>query len=146
MDALAMLNTSVGTGYMKAGGADQLGLGSTGAKVGMALVALMAVAPLAARAVQGGAKAYPYDQAVAKGLNAANAVLGHTGSESCLRGKLTNAMLGLSASCEANGQRNPLCQLADQAAVITGLWTVESMEETARKLIDLAGPEAARKP
>jgi len=128
------------------GGAGKPGLLTMGAKVAMGLAALVAVVPLAARAVQGGAKAYPYDQAFASGLKAANAVLGHTGTESCLRGKLTNAMLGLSASCEANGQRNPLCQLADQAAVITGLWTVESMEETARKLIDLAGPEAARKP
>jgi phage protein U len=116
------------------------------AKLAMALAVLAAVVPLGAQAVQGGAKAYPYDQAVASGLKAAHAVLGHTGTESCLRGKLTNAMLGLSASCEASGQRNPLCQLADQAAVITGLWTVASMEETARKVIDLAGPEAARKP
>ena len=116
------------------------------AKLAMALAVLAAVVPLGAQAVQGGAKAYPYDQAVASGLKAAHAVLGHTGTESCLRGKLTNAMLGLSASCEASGQRNPLCQLADQAAVITGLWTVASMEETARKMIDLAGPEAARKP
>lgn len=110
-----------------------------------ALASLPLLLPPVARAVQGGAKAYPYDKAVATGLAAAEAVLGRTGSESCLRGKLTNAMLGLSASCEASGQRNPLCQLADRAAVITGLWTLDAMDETARTVIRLAAP-TARKP
>ncbi|MFS6828531.1 hypothetical protein [Cyanobium sp. ATX-6F1] len=97
-----------------------------------------------AAAVVGGPKAYPYEQAVGTSLKAAEAVLGRTGTETCLRGKLTNAMLGLSASCEASGQRSALCQLADQAAVITGLWSLDAMDDTARQVIKLAAPVAGR--
>lgn len=108
-------------------------------------LALLVLGPLRpAAAVVGGPKAYPYEQAVGTSLKAAEAVLGQTGTETCLRGKLTNAMLGLSASCEASGQRGPLCQLADQAAVITGLWSLDAMEDTARQVIKLAAPVAGR--
>ncbi|MEX0589288.1 MAG: hypothetical protein WD136_08535, partial [Cyanobium sp.] len=48
----------------------------------------------------------------------------------------TNALLGLSASCEAVGQRNSLCVLADQAVVQTG-WSMAFMDATARQVIDL---------
>lgn len=113
------------------------------ATVAGALLALWGFGPLRpASAVVGGPKAHPYEQAVGTSLMAAKAVLGRTGTETCLRGKLTNAMLGLSASCEASGQRNPLCQLADQAAVITGLWTLDAMDDTARQVIKLAAPVA----
>ncbi|MEX0588988.1 MAG: hypothetical protein WD136_06995, partial [Cyanobium sp.] len=48
----------------------------------------------------------------------------------------TNALLGLSASCEAVGQRNGLCVLADQAVVQTG-WSMAFMDATARQVIEL---------
>ncbi len=85
----------------------------------------------------GGAKARPYDQAVQHTRKAAEAVLSRGGAESCLRGKLTNALLGLSASCEAAGQSNRLCQLADQAVVQLN-WTLPFMDSTSRQLLDLS--------
>ena len=39
------------------------------------------------------------DQALQRSLLAAEAVIHRRGKETCLRGKLTNALLGLSASC-----------------------------------------------
>ncbi|WP_225875756.1 hypothetical protein [Cyanobium sp. NS01] len=85
----------------------------------------------------GGAKARPYYQAVQHTRKAAEAVLSRGGAESCLRGKLTNALLGLSASCEAAGQSNRLCQLADQAVVQLN-WTLPFMDSTSRQLLDLS--------
>ncbi|WP_254939496.1 hypothetical protein [Cyanobium sp. Morenito 9A2] len=111
------------------------------------MLALLGAASLRpAAAVMGGPKAHPYAQAVGTSVRAAEAVLAQTGTETCLRGKLTNAMLGLSASCEASGQRNPLCQLADQVSVITGPWSLGAMEDTARKVILLAAPVAVGGP
>jgi len=52
------------------------------------------------------------------------------------RGKLTNALLGLSASCEATGQRSSLCALADQAVVQTG-WSMALMDTTAHQVLEL---------
>lgn len=90
-----------------------------------------------AACVAGGAKAGPYDQAVQHTRKAAEAVLSRGGAESCLRGKLTNALLGLSASCEAAGQSNSLCQLADQAVVQLN-WTLPFMDSTSQRVLDLS--------
>ena len=65
--------------------------------------------------VVGAAKAIPMEQALQRSQLAAEAVILRRGKETCLRGKLTNALLGLSASCEAAGQRSGLCALAHQA-------------------------------
>ena len=46
----------------------------------------------------------PYPEAVAQGRQAARAVLSGDGAESCLRGKITAALLQLSQSCAAAGQ------------------------------------------
>ncbi len=87
-------------------------------------------------AVMGGARVLPFDQALERSRLAAEAVIHRRGKETCLRGKLTNALLGLSASCEANGQRSSLCALADQAVVQTG-WTMAFMDTTAHQVLDL---------
>ena len=84
-----------------------------GPVVGIA-AGLMLTVGVARAAVMGGAKSLPYAEAVAKSRVASQAVLGRTGTEHCLIGKLTNAMLGLSASCETAGERNPLCATADK--------------------------------
>jgi hypothetical protein len=98
---------------------------------------LMLTAGLARAAVMGGAKSLPYAEAVAKSRVAAQAVLGRTGTETCLIGKLTNAMLGLSASCESAGERNPLCATADKAAATTR-WTMAFTDATAREVLHLS--------
>jgi hypothetical protein len=105
---------------------------------GLTLAAVTAVAGTAASqaAVMGGARALPFDQAVERSRLAAEAVIHRRGKETCLRGKLTNALLGLSASCEATGQRSGLCALADQAVVQTG-WSMAFMDTTAHQVLDL---------
>ena len=88
-------------------------------------------------AVLGAAPARPMPEAVATSRQAAEAVLAREGRESCLIGKLTNALLGLSSSCEASGARSPLCSLADQAAATTR-WSMDFTDATARSVLELS--------
>lgn len=81
----------------------------------------------------------PYPQAVERSGLAARAVLARAGRESCLRGKLTNALLGLSSSCEKEARRDPLCALADRAVVVTPM-TLAFMDDTSRELLRLIAP------
>ncbi|MCT0223581.1 hypothetical protein [Synechococcus sp. CS-1328] len=78
-----------------------------------------------------------YPAAIQQTRQAAEAVLSHAGKESCLRGKLTNALLKLSASCSAAGRQGGACELADRAIVVTP-WSVPFMETTSRALLDAA--------
>jgi hypothetical protein len=98
--------------------------------------------PMARAAVMGAPRATAYPEAVQLSRKAAEAVLSRSGTESCLRGKLNRALLGLSASCEAAGERTALCSLADKAAVVTPM-TLAFMDETAGRLLELSTPEAA---
>jgi len=82
----------------------------------------------------------PYSDAVRGGRLAARAVLDQAGAETCLRGKLTRALLELSASCEAAGERNGLCSLADRAVVVTPM-DLPFMAATAQQLLDLSAAE-----
>ncbi|MCP9901820.1 hypothetical protein KBZ12_13515 [Cyanobium sp. Cruz CV13-4-11] len=114
--------------------------------VGLAVAAMagavvLHLAPTRA-AVMGAPKALPYPEAVDRTHAAAEAVLAGAGAETCLRGKLTNALLGLSRSCEAKGERNPLCQLADKAAVVTPM-SLAFMQDTATRLLALIDAPAA---
>ena len=84
----------------------------------------------------------PLDQAVLKGRQAAEAILDRAGPETCLRGKLNRALLGLSASCEAAGVKDPLCALADKAVVVTPM-SLDFMDQTARQLLELSSPATA---
>jgi hypothetical protein len=67
---------------------------------GVALAAGLAAASPTVAAPASCAAVLPYLQAVALTDKAARAVLSRAGRESCLRGKLTNALLSLSSSCE----------------------------------------------
>ncbi|WP_254217091.1 hypothetical protein [Synechococcus sp. CCY 9618] len=114
------------------------------------LVGMAVVGPAAARAaVMGAPKALPYAEAVGRTHAAAKAVLAGAGAESCLRGKLTNALLLMSSSCEASGERNPLCQLADRAAVVTPM-SLAFMRDTSTRLLALidtpAGASGSARP
>jgi hypothetical protein len=86
----------------------------------------------------------PYPEAVAFSRTAAKAVLNQDGRESCLRGKLTKALLKLSDSCDATGQKNSLCTLAGKAAVVTPM-SLTFMEDTSRQLLELSAGEAGGK-
>ena len=106
------------------------------ALAGLALVVAGAVAGPGRAAVMGGARVIPFEQAVERSRLAAEAVIHRRGKETCLRGKLTNALLGLSSSCEAAGQRSGLCALADRAVVQTG-WSMDFMDATAHRVLQL---------
>ena len=97
--------------------------------VGFGTASLLAVAAVAAAPL-------PYSQAVVNSKAAARAVLARAGRETCLRGKLTRALLGLSDSCAASGTRNALCTLADKAVVVTPM-SLTFMDETSHQLLEL---------
>jgi hypothetical protein len=84
--------------------------------------------------VMGAASPLPYPVAVERSRQAARAVLERRGTESCLRGKLSGALLVLSASCEAEARQTPLCALAEQAAV-TSDWRSATMDASARAIL-----------
>jgi len=110
---------------------------TTALKLAPLLIAAALLGPLGSRAgMLGGAPALPYAEAVARTEAAATAVLARHGRPSCLIGKLTNALLLLSSSCEAAGQRSALCVLADRAVVSSG-WTLAFADATARQLLQL---------
>ncbi|MCP9888424.1 hypothetical protein KBY96_10865 [Cyanobium sp. ATX 6A2] len=111
-----------------------------GAAAAMVLAGFVAGLPAAA-AVIGGARALPYDQAIGRTRSAATAVLARKGSQSCLRGKLTNALLVMVASCDAAAERNALCELSNRA-VVQPTWSVAFMEATAQELLELISAQA----
>lgn len=100
------------------------------------LLALLAVGwhPPALAGVMGAASPLPYPVAVERSRQAARAVLERRGTESCLRGKLSGALLVLSASCEADERQTPLCALAEQAAV-TSDWRSATMDASSRAIL-----------
>jgi hypothetical protein len=106
------------------------------------------VAALASVAAMGVAQpacaADSYPEAVQFSRQAAKAVLNQEGRETCLRGKLTKALLKLSDSCDATGQKNSLCTLAGKAAVVTPM-SLTFMEDTSRQLLELSAGEAGGK-
>jgi len=103
----------------------------------VALGVLVVLAPVVGRA----APALPFPQAIEISRGAANAVLRQTGSENCLRGKLTNAMVTLSDSCDSAGRQDSLCRLADQVVLDTSGLPMTVMADTAQQLLRLtAGP------
>ena len=113
---------------------------------GLALTASSLAATEAGRAaVMGGARALPLGEAVQRSRFAAEAVIQRRGKETCLRGKLTNALLGLSASCEVAAHKDGLCALADQAVVQVG-WSLAFMDSTAQQVLDLIESQAGSGP
>jgi len=108
----------------------------------MVVLCLAAAGGSVQAAVMGAAPARPYAEAVAVSRTAAKAVLARQGRQSCLIGKLTNALLSLSSSCEAAAQRGALCRLADQAAATTR-WSMEFTDATARSVLELSGSGSA---
>ncbi len=76
----------------------------------------------------------PYLEAVERSRLAARAVLERRGAEACLRGKLTGALLALSASCEAEARQTTLCALAERA-VVSSDWRLDTMDSTARAIL-----------
>ena len=84
-----------------------------------------------------GIRQIPYPQAEQVTRTAAEAVIVRSGSESCLRGKLTNALLDLTMSCSATGRSSSLCKLAAQVASQEGDFSLAQMTTTAETLLNL---------
>lgn len=108
------------------------GLATAG--VAVLLLGTATVAVRAGGAVQGVAPPRPYPEAVQLSRQAAEAVLGRRGTEGCLRGKLTRALLVLSSSCASQGLQTELCGLADRAVVVP-VWSLPFLETTAQQLL-----------
>lgn len=112
--------------------------GAKAVVAGLSLLSLLGGTSLLAGAPATAAP-LPYPEAVTNTDKAARAVLARAGRETCLRGKLTRALLGLSNSCEASGTRNALCSLADKAVVVTPM-SLTFMDDTSHQLLELIHP------
>ena len=85
----------------------------------------------------------PYPEAVANSRTTARMVLDQVAAESCLRGRLNRAMIKLSDSCAAQGERSELCRLADKVAATTPI-TPDLMVNASRRILELTEPVAAQ--
>ena len=70
-------------------------------------------------------------------MTAANAVINHSGSEECLRGKFSNAILRLSNSCDVSGHYSTACELASEIAGQESELSMGGMIVKSETLIDL---------
>lgn len=84
-------------------------------------------------------RALPMPEASQEALKAANAVINQAGSEECLRGKLSNAILRLSNSCDVSGHSSSACELASKIAGQERELSMGEMLVTSETLLDLLG-------
>lgn len=96
-----------------------------------------------AEASQAWKRAVPYPEASAGAAKAAEAVIGEAGSEECLRGKLSNAMVRLSNSCDAAGRSSSICELATNIAGQESELSMGEMLSTSEMLLQMLGDEAS---
>ena len=61
-------------------------------------------------------RALPLPEVSQETVTAANAVINQSGSEECMRGKFSKAILGLSNSCDVSGHSSTACELASEIA------------------------------
>ena len=87
-------------------------------------------------------RALPLPEASQEAITAANAVINQSGSEECLRGKLSNAMVRLSNSCDVAGHSSTACELASELAGQESEPSMSEMLATSETLLDLLGDPA----
>jgi len=78
-----------------------------------------------------------YPQAILKAKEAADSVLSRTGTEGCLQGKLMNAMVALSYSCDASGKKNNVCNFADNF-ITAGVLPLAQMDDASQQFLKLS--------
>lgn len=83
--------------------------------------------------------ALPLPEASQEAVTAANAVINQSGSEECLRGKFSNAILRLSNSCDVSGHSSTACELAAEIAGQESELSMGDMLATSETLLDLLG-------
>ena len=88
-------------------------------------------------------RALPLPEASQEAVTAANAVLNQSGSEECLRGKLSNAIVRLSNSCDVSGHSSTACELASKLAGQDSELSMGEMLATSETLLDLLSDSAA---
>ena len=84
-------------------------------------------------------RALSLPEASQEAVTAANAVINQSGSEECLRGKLSNAILRLSNSCDVSGHSSSACELASKIAGQESELSMGDMIATSETLLNLLG-------
>ena len=102
---------------------------------GLCCSALMGPSQGQAAAADSWRRAVPYSQATATTKAAAEAVVSGAGSEECLRGKLSNALVQLSNSCDVNGHSSSACELAGRLSGLDAELSVGDMLSTSQSLL-----------
>ena len=108
-----------------------------------AVVTGAAVTGAAAESSQAWKRAVPFEKASAGAVTAANAVINQGGSEECLRGKLSNAILQLSNSCDVSGRSSSVCEMATEIAGRESELSMGEMLSTSESLIQMLGDQTS---
>ena len=95
------------------------------------------------QASQAWKRAVPYPEASSGASAAATAVLNRGGSEECLRGKLSNAIVRLSNSCDARGLTSSACVLASDIAGQDSQLSMGEMLSTSQALLRMLSDDTA---
>ena len=85
-------------------------------------------------------RAIPFEQASNVAVTAANAVLKQAGTEECLRGKLSNAIVQLSNSCDVAGLSSSVCLMASSIAGEENELSMGEMKTTSTQLLLMLEP------
>ena len=88
-------------------------------------------------------RAQPLPEASQEAVTAANAVINQSGSEECLRGKLSNAILQLSNSCDVSGRSSSVCEMASEIAGRESELSMGEMLSTSESLIQMLGDQTS---
>ena len=80
-------------------------------------------------------RAIPFEQASSDAATAAHAVLKQAGTEECLRGKLSNAIVQLSNSCDVAGLETSVCLMASGIAGEENELSMGEMMTTSTQLL-----------
>lgn len=79
-------------------------------------------------------------EAVQQGRDASEAVLGRTGTETCLQGKMINALIEVSNRCD-EGDGNPeLCTLAEDN-VLSGVQPLSVLDDVSKQFLKLTSSQ-----
>ena len=85
-------------------------------------------------------RAIPFEQASSDAVTAAKAVLKQAGTEECLRGKLSNAIVQLSNSCDVAGLETSVCLMASSIAGEENALSMGEMKTTSTQLLLMLEP------
>ena len=85
-------------------------------------------------------RAIPFEQASSDAATASHAVLKQAGSEECLRGKLSNAIVQLSNSCDVSGLATSVCVMASSIAGEENELSMGEMMTTSTQLLLMLEP------